>query len=247
MRRLPVRSYKSQVLNKIIVFCSMLYPIPGRRSVIIKPASYLLVCHSLVSSHLFFVKMSDVESLESSVLTPDLREALRTLLSQNSQPYLDIPSTAAGPGICISTSLADFRRVIKAQHLVELDCRPVVPTNYRAGGGRRPLPNGIPIKPQYQNTATQTEPRPEPLTQTGQVESAPETRTRMPRRAKRPPVSRVICSSSTDTESSSGPGARARSVRRSQGWYRLTDQYYCTKGRQYQRQPLLLDLVRVRG
>jgi hypothetical protein len=179
--------------------------------------------------------MSDVESPESSVLTPDLREALRTLLSQNSQPYLDIPSTADGPGICISTSLADFRRVIKAQHQVELDCRPMVPANYRAGGGRRPLPNGIPIKPQYQNTATQTEPRPEPLTQTGQVESAPETRTRTPRKGKRLPVSRVICSSSTDTESSSGPGARAGSLRRSQGWYPPADEYYCTKGHQYQR------------
>jgi hypothetical protein len=176
--------------------------------------------------------MPVVESIESGILPTELREALRTLLSRNDAPYLDLPGTLDGPGICISTSLADFRRYIEMKYQEKLDSQPKVPVNYRPGGGRRKLPDA-PIesyvtegKPKCQDAATQTQPIPETpvhiATQsrsrpgtprhTAQTESAPETRTRRPRKARRVIVSD---SSDIDTEGRGDLAATSRSSPRS--------------------------------
>ena len=153
--------------------------------------------------------MSVVESIESGILSTELREALRTLLSQINMPYLDHPGTSDGPGICISTSLADFRRHIEMKHQEKLDSQPKVPANYRPGGGRRKLPDGPIIshmteeKPKYHDAATQTQTRPEAAlditTQSrhkldtprhiAQTESAPESQSRSLKKARRRLVS----------------------------------------------------------
>jgi len=146
--------------------------------------------------------MSTIASIESGILAPDLREALRTLLSRKSEPYLEFPSTMDAPGVCICTSYADLRRTIEAEYQSKLNSRPTVPANYCAGGGRRKLPDAA---RQYQEAGTQTQARPEPVAYTGQIESAPESRTRI-KKPRRAPVSRTICSS-TDTESAGVSGA----------------------------------------
>ena len=65
--------------------------------------------------------MSAIKGVESGIFPPELREALRNLLSQREEPYLDIPGTSDGPGLCISTSLAEFRRHIETRHQERLD------------------------------------------------------------------------------------------------------------------------------
>ena len=163
--------------------------------------------------------MSVIESVESGVLPAELREALRTLLSQHDQPYLDILG-GDGPGVCISTCLADFRRHVEAEVQTKIGSRPKVPANYSVSG-RRKLPDGI---PKYQDAAVQTESmtetaickvthaQPGTPTSTAQTESAPEAGSLRRRRGGRLLVSRAICSSSSETDR----GDRVRSSRRSQ-------------------------------
>lgn len=146
--------------------------------------------------------MSTIASIESGILDAGLREALRTLLSRKSEPYLEFPSTADAPGVCICTSYAELRRAIEAEYQTKLNSRPTVPANYCAGGGRRKLPDAA---RQYREAGTQTQARPEPVAYTSQVESAPESRARV-KKPRRAPVSRAICSS-TDTESAGGSRA----------------------------------------
>ena len=163
--------------------------------------------------------MPTSESVEHDVLSTELKEALRTLLSRESEPYLDIPGTSDSPGICISTSLAAFRRYIETKHQEKLDSQPKVPANYVLGGGRRKLPEGRRV---YCEAGTQTDPTPEALvyiatqsrsnTRPGtpnQTESAPEASIRKRKVLRRAPLSRAICSSSSDTS----PGARASTSR----------------------------------
>jgi hypothetical protein len=169
--------------------------------------------------------MSVIKSIESGVLPAELTEALRTLLSQRDQPYLDIPGID-GPGICVSTSLADFRRHVETEYQEKLDSRPKVPASYSVGG-RRKLPDN---KPKYRDVAAQTEPmhetvtymatqtkrRPGTPTGTAQVESAPEPGRCRRKGVRRPIALRIICSSSSDTDRV----ANAKSPRQSgQGWY----------------------------
>ncbi len=180
--------------------------------------------------------MSATASIESGVLAPDLREALRTLLSRKSQPYLEFPSTADAPGVCISTSYADLRRIIETEFQTKLDSRPIVPANYSAGGRRR-LPDAPPPKRLYQDAGTQTKASPRPVIHTGQIESAPESRAHRSKRLRRAPVSRTICSSSTETESVVVRPAR------SQGLYLCLDMCFCANSHQHLLQPL----VHVRG
>lgn len=160
--------------------------------------------------------MSVVDSILSGELPGELREALWTLVSCQDVPYLDVPGTD-GPGICVGTSLADIRRFIEAEYEARQSSRPKVPANYSISG-RRKLPD---IRPQYRDAATQTEStldtspavqaRPRavvtetPLTTrrrgtpTGtQIESAPEAGARG--RQGRRPLSRVVCSSSSETD-----------------------------------------------
>lgn len=157
--------------------------------------------------------MSVVESIESGVLPTEVREALRALLSQQDQPYLDIPGDD-GLGICISPCLADFRRHVEAEYEKKLKSSPKVPTNYRLGA-RRKLPDG---KVTFRDVATQTEPAPRTWTQratpalgtprgTAQTESAPEAGTRRRLGGRR----RVVCSSSSETDH----GGDARSPQQS--------------------------------
>jgi hypothetical protein len=147
--------------------------------------------------------MSTAASIESGTLAPDVREALRTLLSRKSEPYLEFPSTVDAPGVCICTSYADLRRTIEAAYQAKLNSRPTVPVNYSVGGGRRKLPDAT---RRYVEVGTQTEARPVPVAPTSQIESASESGPRRPRRLRRAPVSRPICSS-TDTESAGVSGA----------------------------------------
>jgi hypothetical protein len=149
--------------------------------------------------------MSGTAILESGTLSPNSRETLRTLL--NSEPYLDFPSTADGPGVCICTSYADLRRAIETEYQARVNSRPTVPATYRAGGGRRKLPDG---KPQYLDAETQTDVR---WATPVQIESAPESQTRRTRKVRKALVSRTICLSGTDTESVGMAGAIARSPR----------------------------------
>jgi hypothetical protein len=164
--------------------------------------------------------MSALEGVESGIFPPELREALRNLLSQREEPYLDIPGTSDGPGLCISTSLAEFRRHIETRHQERLDSQPKVPANYRLGTGRRPLPHAR-LVPQTRDASTQTESRPEPLASQSPrsrsrlgtpyaTQSAPETQARKTKNL-RPPISRTICSSSTDTDVHSDPTPAPRS------------------------------------
>jgi hypothetical protein len=159
--------------------------------------------------------MSVVARIESGVIPAELREALRTLISQNEAPYLDLPGTSDGPGICISTSLADFRRHVEMKHQERLDSQPRVPADFRLGGGRKRLPNA-PIdshiadgRSGYVNAATQTQTMSETVPHTAsqsrhrpstpghaaQTESAPESRTRKIGRA-----SRLVISDSSDVD-----------------------------------------------
>src|SRR5271167_4119075 len=93
------------------------------------------------------MKMLDIESIfQSGALTPELREALRTFLAQNDQPYLDIPETSDGPGVCICTSLANLRRIIEAEYREKLDSQPRVLANYSLSG-RRKLPDAPIVLP----------------------------------------------------------------------------------------------------
>lgn len=156
--------------------------------------------------------MSVAASIESGTLAPDFREALRTLLSRKSQPYLEFPSTAEAPGVCICTSYSDLRRIIEAQYETKVKSRPTVPANYRVGG-RRKLPDALPpteaeSKCRYEDVGTQTEAGPEGVLYTGQVESAPEAQPYRKRRLRRVPVSRAICSSSSGAESAEVRPAR---------------------------------------
>ena len=149
--------------------------------------------------------MSVVASIESGNLDPDFREALRTLLSRKSEAYLEFPSTADAPGVCICTSYADLRHIIETEYKTKLKSRPTVPANYRAGGARRRLPDAASTteegsKHRYADVGTQTTASPEPVVCTGQVESAPESWSCRNRKSRRAPVSRTICSSSTETE-----------------------------------------------
>lgn len=160
--------------------------------------------------------MSVAASIESGTLAPDFREALRTLLSRRSKTYVEFPSTADAPGVCICTSYAELRRLIEAEYERKLKSRPTVPTDYCAGGARRKLPNGLPpteveSKRQYEDVGTQTEASPEPVAQPGQVDSAPESQSYRIRKLQRPPVSRAICSSSSETEPVRGRRARQAS------------------------------------
>ena len=152
--------------------------------------------------------MSVIEGIESGILSAELREALRTLLSQQDQPYLDLQGSE-GLGICISTSFADVRRRVEAGYQEKIDSRPKVPTNYSVSG-RRKLPDG---EPKYQDAAVQTESmaaqaRPGTPTSTAHTESAPEVGSLRRRKGGRTLVSRAICSSSSETD-------RVRSPRRS--------------------------------
>jgi hypothetical protein len=88
--------------------------------------------------------MSTTASIESGILAPDLREALRTLLGRKSEPYVEFPSTADAPGVCICTSYADVHCVIEAEYQTKLDSRPKAPANCSAGGVQRKLPNTAP-------------------------------------------------------------------------------------------------------
>jgi hypothetical protein len=171
-------------------------------------ASYLFFLYHCFPSYFRLVTMSVIESIESGILSTELREALRTLLSQHDQPYLDLQGSE-GLGICISTSFADIRRRVEAEYQEKIDSRPKVPTNYSVGG-RRKLPDG---KPKYQDAAVQTESmaahaRPGTPRSTVQTESAPEGGSLRRRKGGRTPVSRAICSSSSETD-------RVRSPRRS--------------------------------
>jgi hypothetical protein len=163
--------------------------------------------------------MSVVASIEAGDLAPDLREALRTLLGRKSETYLEFPSTADAPGVCICTSYADLRRLVEAEYQAKLKSSPKVPLNYCAGGGRRKLPDALPpaevrSQPGYEDAGTQTEAALEGVVYTGQVESAPEAPAYRKRRLRRVPVSRAICSPSSGTESA---GGRPAQQRRSQG------------------------------
>lgn len=172
--------------------------------------------------------MSIVESIESGNLPPELREALRTLLSQRGLPYLDIPGTD-GPSICVGTSLANMRRHIEAEYEERLGTHPKVPAHYSISG-RRKLPD---VRPQCRDMATQTEGLPEmsmPLqpglgstatptrrrqdTPTGtQIESAPEAGMRRRKGRGKPFVSRAFCSSSSDTDQQAPAPSPPRSHR----------------------------------
>lgn len=161
--------------------------------------------------------MSLVEHIESGKLPAELTEALRTFLSRQDVPYLDVPGTD-GPGICVGTSLADMRRYIEAEYEGRQSSRPKVPVNYSISGRRK-----LPDPPQYRDAATQTEGRPdmsmtapaEPGTPGSaasprkrrrgtpsgtQIESAPEAGTRGRKGRGRPCITQVICSSSSDTD-----------------------------------------------
>jgi len=164
--------------------------------------------------------MSDVASIESGILAPDLREALRTLLSRKSEPYLEFPSTADAPGVCICTSYADVRRTIVAEYESKVNSRLTVPPTYCAGGGRRKLPDGLPpaeegSKRRYVEAGTQTEAGLRSTASLSQVESAAESTSHRRKILRKATVSRAICSS-TDTESAGNesvgvPGTTVRS------------------------------------
>jgi hypothetical protein len=144
--------------------------------------------------------MSAAVSIESGILTPDIREALRALLSQNVAPYLEFSSTANAPGVCICTSYADFRRHVEAEYQAKLMSQPIVPANYRAGGGRRKLPEA-PVR--YLNAETQTEGPSEP---TGRhTESASDNPSCRSSKSRKSPATRAIGLSSTDTDSGRPP------------------------------------------
>ncbi|PVH69829.1 hypothetical protein DL98DRAFT_578148 [Cadophora sp. DSE1049] len=51
---------------------------------------------------------------------------------RKSEPYLEFPSTADAPGVCICTSYAELRRAIKAKYQTRLNSRLTVPANYYA-------------------------------------------------------------------------------------------------------------------
>ena len=148
--------------------------------------------------------MSTAASIELGILTPDLREALRTLLSRRSKTYLELPSTADAPGVCISTSYADLRRVIEADYQAKLDSDPKVPANYSISGRRR-LPDAAPVAAtrQYLDAGTQTEAGLRSIA--NQVESASESGSRRSRKSQRAAVSRIIYSSSTETDAEIRP------------------------------------------
>ena len=197
--------------------------------------------------------MSIVESIESGVLPIELREALRTLLSQHNQPYLDIPSTD-GLGLCISTCFADFRRHVEAEYQVKLGSQLKVPANYTINGRRRLPDSGGRLK--YQDGGTQTEPgtamytatqsqlRSETPTATAQIESAPEARRRRGKGGRIP----VICSSSSDTDRVVNPRSSQQShARPRQGESPLPAVYRHAKYDQHLYEPPLLHLAHVRG
>jgi hypothetical protein len=162
--------------------------------------------------------MSVIESIESGVIPIELREALRTLLSQHDQPYLDIPGSD-GPGVCIGTCFADVRRHVEAEYQAKLESRPKVPANYTVNGRRR-----LPDRRPYQDAGTQTAPWIKHATTqttlgvetpTAQTESAPEARYRRLRIGGR---IRAICSSSSDTDRVATPSSHQPShPRPSQG------------------------------
>jgi hypothetical protein len=216
--------------------------------------AFCLVCLScLVPFELYLLKMSVIENLESGILPSELREVLRTLLSQCDQPFIDIPGTD-GPGICISTSLADFRRHIEGEYRARLDSRPRVPASYTVNG-RRKLPDSS-GRPLRRDIATQTESetptymveirhRPGTPIGTAHIESAPEAGTYRRKGGRRPCVSRAICSSSSETDRV----ALTKSPRRSrpnQGWHPLSNVYDYAKDVSVQLPPLHLVLVRSR-
>lgn len=153
--------------------------------------------------------MSLIKRIESGQLPAELIEALRTLLSQQDVPYLDVPGVD-GPGICVGTSLADIRRYLKAELEKELGSRPTVPANYSISG-RRKLPDQMPQAedvPAVSTTATATPRcRRDPLT-VAQIESAPEAGMYRRKGKGRPLVSRAICLSSSVSSDADQPHAR---------------------------------------
>lgn len=153
--------------------------------------------------------MSLIERIESGQLPAELIEALRTLLSQQDVPYLDVPGVD-GPGICVGTSLADIRRYLKAELEKELGSRPTVPANYSISG-RRKLPDQMPQAedvPAVSTTATATPRRRRDPPTVAQIESAPEAGTYRRKGKGRPLVSRAICSSSSASSDADQPHAR---------------------------------------
>ncbi|PVH71395.1 hypothetical protein DL98DRAFT_615472 [Cadophora sp. DSE1049] len=68
--------------------------------------------------------MSILASIESGSLDSSLREALRTLFSRKFELYLEFPSTADAPGVCICTSYAELRRAIKAKYQTRVESAP---------------------------------------------------------------------------------------------------------------------------
>lgn len=147
--------------------------------------------------------MLAAEHTENEVLPPAQREALRTLLAQLGQPYLDIPGDAEGPGLCIGSSLSELRRHIEAQYQARLNSQPRVSPSYTLG--RRRLPDHT-----HKEAATQTErisvefvagqvvaPPSNSRAGTPSIESTSEILT-TGLRGGRSAASRVICSSSSD-------------------------------------------------
>jgi hypothetical protein len=171
---------------------------------------FSLLCFSfyLFPIQLAYSKCLLLENIESGILPSELREVLRALLSQCNQPFIDIPGTD-GPGICISTSLAHFRRHIEGEYRARLELRPRVPASYTVNG-RRKLPDSS-SRPPRRDIATQTESetptymaeirhRPGTPIGTAHIESAPEAGTYRRKGGRRPCVSRAICSSSSETD-----------------------------------------------
>lgn len=156
--------------------------------------------------------MSLINSLESGMFPIELREAIRLLLSLQHQPYLDLPSTADGPSICIGSSLADIRRYIESQHQERVNTQPRVPANYQCG--RRRLPDGYAVtQPRYRDASTQTLPitpsptrhhsplyPPSDSSLVRQVESAPEARSIRRRKPRRLVTRTILYSSSSEGE-----------------------------------------------
>lgn len=145
------------------------------------------------------LKDASIMNAESDSLSPESREHLRTLLSYHSSPFLDFPSTSDSPGVCICTSYADLRRIIEAEYQAKLDSRPTVPATYRAGGGRRKLPDsplGGRASSQYRSIATQTR----AAETVRSIESAPESRIYRVAKHRNTRVPRATGWSSSDTE-----------------------------------------------
>jgi hypothetical protein len=177
-------------------------------------------------SVLYYPKMATLETIRSSILSIELIEALRTVLSQATEPFLDLPGTTDCPGICISSGFAAFRRYVETKYQEKLDSQPKVPADYRLSGARRKLPSsplasctirsepsrrdiGTQTEPSCKTPAPQSQPRPRNPPSTAQTESAPEARDYKPRSRRLLPLRR-ICSSSSEHDSSDSRRIRRR-------------------------------------